>query len=432
MWRAQDAGDLEPAVAADGLGGRRRVELRLDADHDGGLRRLQGRVAGERDAVRGAGPRRSGGDRQGEGAVAVRHQFGDGTPARGRRSWRRPSASRPRRRVLRQPGGRRAPRSRRDDHGRRGVLAGERRGGPRVRLRSLRGPRRDARADQHQHDRGACACGAAAPPAPPASDPHAVIVRRARRGGPGALVADTQAGPGRRRCVPSPPCVTLGLRASTMKMTTAAAHPALEPFTPQVRELVRAHVRRAHAGAGPGRGRRSRAAHHALVSAPTGSGKTLAALLVGARPAWSQSRRRRTRASGPPRLVYVLAAQGPGVDVERNLRAPLRGIGADVRVGVRTGDTPRASAAAMLRTPPDILITTPESLYLMLTSPAREPFARFAGGHHRRDPRAWPRPNAAPTSPLTLERLAGGDARTCSASGSRPRSARSTRWPASW
>ena len=60
-------------------------------------------------------------------------------------------------------------------------------------------------------------------------------------------------------------------------------------------------------------------------------------------------------------------------DIERNLRAPLRGIGAeDVTVAIRTGDTPQRERAAMARQPPDILVTTPESLYLILTSQARE------------------------------------------------------------
>ncbi len=58
--------------------------------------------------------------------------------------------------------------------------------------------------------------------------------------------------------------------------------------------------------------------------------------------------------------------------MERNLRAPLQGIGADVSVGLRTGDTPQKERQAMKRTPPDILITTPESLYLMMTSQVRE------------------------------------------------------------
>ena len=60
-------------------------------------------------------------------------------------------------------------------------------------------------------------------------------------------------------------------------------------------------------------------------------------------------------------------------DIERNLRAPLRGLGARrCASAIRTGDTPARERAAMLRHPPDILITTPESLYLMLTSQARE------------------------------------------------------------
>jgi ATP-dependent Lhr-like helicase len=112
---------------------------------------------------------------------------------------------------------------------------------------------------------------------------------------------------------------------------------------------------------------------HTLVSAPTGSGKTLAAFL------WALDR---FVADPPPanprertlRLVYISPLKALGYDVERNLRAPLRGIGADVTVAVRTGDTPQKERAAMLRTPPDVLITTPESLYLMLTSQARRLF----------------------------------------------------------
>src|SRR5919112_4615205 len=72
------------------------------------------------------------------------------------------------------------------------------------------------------------------------------------------------------------------------------------------------------------------------------------------------------------RLVYVSPLKALSYDIERNLRAPLRGIGGDVTVAIRTGDTPQKDRAAMLRTPPDVLITTPESLYLMLTSRARE------------------------------------------------------------
>jgi ATP-dependent helicase Lhr and Lhr-like helicase len=111
------------------------------------------------------------------------------------------------------------------------------------------------------------------------------------------------------------------------------------------------------------------AGDHVLVSAPTGSGKTLAAFL------WALDRLSGARdAPGTgTRVVYVSPLKALAYDIERNLRAPLRGIGAeDVTVGIRTGDTPQRERAAMLRNPPDILITTPESLYLMLTSRARD------------------------------------------------------------
>jgi ATP-dependent Lhr-like helicase len=106
---------------------------------------------------------------------------------------------------------------------------------------------------------------------------------------------------------------------------------------------------------------------HVLISAPTGSGKTLAAFL------WALD----DFVRNPPhehrtRLVYVSPLKALSYDIERNLRTPLRGLGLDLRVALRTGDTPARERAAMLRAAPDILITTPESLYLMLTSQARE------------------------------------------------------------
>ncbi|HEV8153143.1 MAG TPA: DEAD/DEAH box helicase, partial [Solirubrobacteraceae bacterium] len=104
---------------------------------------------------------------------------------------------------------------------------------------------------------------------------------------------------------------------------------------------------------------------HVLISAPTGSGKTLAAFL------WGLDRLSREPADHT-RLVYVSPLKALAYDVDRNLRAPLRGIGADLTVGIRTGDTPQRDRMAMRRTPPDILITTPESLYLVLTSQARD------------------------------------------------------------
>jgi ATP-dependent Lhr-like helicase len=104
---------------------------------------------------------------------------------------------------------------------------------------------------------------------------------------------------------------------------------------------------------------------HVLVQAPTGSGKTLAAFLIGI-----------DRLYGSPgaglRLLYVSPLKALNYDVERNLRGPLAGLGSQLAVGVRTGDTGQAERRQMLRTPPDILITTPESLFLLLTSQGRE------------------------------------------------------------
>jgi ATP-dependent Lhr-like helicase len=119
---------------------------------------------------------------------------------------------------------------------------------------------------------------------------------------------------------------------------------------------------------------------NALVVAPTGSGKTLAAFL------WSIDKLAHEPAPTEPRhrcrVLYVSPLKALAVDVERNLRAPLTGIRQassrlglpppDVTVGMRTGDTPADERRAFARTPPDILITTPESLFLLLTSAARE------------------------------------------------------------
>jgi ATP-dependent Lhr-like helicase len=123
---------------------------------------------------------------------------------------------------------------------------------------------------------------------------------------------------------------------------------------------------------------------HALVVAPTGSGKTLSAFL------WAIDRLLTEPGLDsldhqPPsgtRVLYISPLKALAVDVERNLRAPLVGIRQtaerlgervpEVSVGIRSGDTPAAERRTLARTPPDILITTPESLFLMLTSQARE------------------------------------------------------------
>lgn len=125
------------------------------------------------------------------------------------------------------------------------------------------------------------------------------------------------------------------------------------------------------------------AGKHALVVAPTGSGKTLSAFL------WAIDSVFRERAdlSEEPkkdgsrtRILYISPLKALGVDVERNLRSPLIGIGQSARrlgltapgitVGVRSGDTTSSDRRKLVSDPPDILITTPESLYLMLTSRA--------------------------------------------------------------
>ncbi|RDH77742.1 ATP-dependent helicase [Mycolicibacterium moriokaense] len=118
-----------------------------------------------------------------------------------------------------------------------------------------------------------------------------------------------------------------------------------------------------------------------LVIAPTGSGKTLAAFL------WAIDRlaARPEAAGAGTRVLYVSPLKALAVDVERNLRTPLTGItriaarngqpAPDISVGVRSGDTPPGRRRELIAKPPDVLITTPESLFLMLTSAARTSLA---------------------------------------------------------
>jgi len=156
----------------------------------------------------------------------------------------------------------------------------------------------------------------------------------------------------------------------------------LAPFSPAVRDWFRASFEapteaQAHGWEAISSG------HHTLIHAPTGSGKTLAAFLwtldrLATHPGPAPTR----EAPGAVRVLYISPLKALTYDIERNLRAPLTGIALaserlgepppHITVASRTGDTPTEDRRRIVRHPPDILITTPESLYLMLTSAARE------------------------------------------------------------
>ncbi|WP_288831810.1 DEAD/DEAH box helicase [uncultured Corynebacterium sp.] len=129
------------------------------------------------------------------------------------------------------------------------------------------------------------------------------------------------------------------------------------------------------------------AGENSLVVAPTGSGKTLAAFLWSLNSLVERAGQQalpidgaNASTHGGVKVLYISPLKALGVDVENNLRAPLNGIARvahrmgrdmpDISVAVRSGDTPQSERSRQLRKPPDILITTPESLYLMLTSKA--------------------------------------------------------------
>ena len=155
---------------------------------------------------------------------------------------------------------------------------------------------------------------------------------------------------------------------------------ALSHFSAPVRDWFRAAFS-APTAAQEGAWESIRNGNNTLIIAPTGSGKTLAAFL------WALDalhREYEAGTAGGTRILYISPLKALGADVERNLRAPLTGITRlsgnntgepNISVGVRSGDTPARERRQLISNPPDILITTPESLYLMLTSAARNTLA---------------------------------------------------------
>src|ERR1051325_8007542 len=125
---------------------------------------------------------------------------------------------------------------------------------------------------------------------------------------------------------------------------------------------------------------------HALISAPTGSGKTLAAFLASLDALFREGAE--GQLSDETQVVYISPLKALSNDIRKNLQEPLRGICAflsetkgqeiDIRAEVRTGDTTAAQRAALVKKPPHILVTTPESLYLLLTSESGRGMLRTA------------------------------------------------------
>ena len=214
---------------------------------------------------------------------------------------------------------------------------------------------------------------------------------------------------------------------------------SLAPFHPAVREWFAASFEAPTEAQTKGWAAIARG-ESTLLLAPTGSGKTLAAFLWCINRLMFEPAPASAAAKDKPgcRVLYVSPLKALAVDVERNLRAPIAGIAhAATRRGdayrlpsvlVRTGDTPASERARFQREPADIVITTPESLYLLLTSNAREAFRQPRHADHRRDPRA--RADQARRAPGAVARAARRDwpSGRCSASACRPRSVRSTKW----
>ena len=156
------------------------------------------------------------------------------------------------------------------------------------------------------------------------------------------------------------------------------------------------------------------AGKHILIAAPTGSGKTLTAFLAAINRLFQQSER--GELNREIRVVYISPLRALSNDMHRNLEQPLAEILAlaaemglevpPIRIGLRTGDTPASQRAAMVKRPPHILVTTPESLYLMLTSPKSRETLRAVETVIVDEIHALVRDKRGSHLSITLERLA--------------------------
>jgi ATP-dependent Lhr-like helicase len=158
------------------------------------------------------------------------------------------------------------------------------------------------------------------------------------------------------------------------------------------------------------------AGRHTLIAAPTGSGKTLAAFLVCLDSLWREALAGSLDDS--TRVVYISPLKALSNDIERNLQGPLaeitelaNSLGVEpprIRTAVRTGDTPAAQRQSMLRRPPHILVTTPESLFILLTSSKSRERLRSVRTIIVDEIHALARDKRGSHLSLTLERLAHG------------------------
>ena len=167
----------------------------------------------------------------------------------------------------------------------------------------------------------------------------------------------------------------------------AAASGVLDGFHPAVRAWFCGRFGGGPTAAQVGAWPAIRAGADTLVSAPTGSGKTLSAFLVAIDALW-QAHERGEEVAGRAQVIYVSPLKALATDIAENLTGPLAEIGRigrdmgfeppPLRVGVRSGDTTPSARASMLRNPPNFVVTTPESLYLLLTAARSREMLRTA------------------------------------------------------